>query len=159
VRVSWAAGRGHWLLARRYISGPTEIAYYVCYGPRSIRLIDLAKVAGSRWRIEECFQQAKNEAGLDHYQVRTWRAWYAHITLAMAAHAWLSRGQNPCHKRGTGTGHEMMIGYTVPEIRRLLLSLAFTSLHPPDRVWAWSRWRRRRQHQARISHYRRRGYP
>jgi SRSO17 transposase len=46
-------------------------------------------VAGSRWAIEECFQQAKNDAGLDHYQVRDWRAWYAHITLSMAAHAWL----------------------------------------------------------------------
>ncbi|SFB39588.1 hypothetical protein SAMN05216266_14225, partial [Amycolatopsis marina] len=43
-----------------------------------------------RWRIEECFQQAKNEAGLDHYQVRSWRAWYAHITLSMLAHAWLA---------------------------------------------------------------------
>ena len=43
----------------------------------------------SRWRIEECFQQAKNEAGLDHYQVRSWRAWYAHITLSMLALAWL----------------------------------------------------------------------
>ena len=51
---------------------------------------DLAWIAGSRWRIEECFQQAKNEAGLDEYQVRTWRAWYAHITLAMLAHAWLA---------------------------------------------------------------------
>src|SRR6185503_14075974 len=85
VRVMWAPGRGHWLLARRSISDPTEIAYYVCYGPRSTRLLDLAKVAGSRWRIEECFQQAKNDAGLDHYQVRTWRAWYAHITLSMLA--------------------------------------------------------------------------
>jgi SRSO17 transposase len=53
-------------------------------------LVDLAWIAGARWRIEECFQQAKNEAGLDHYQVRSWRAWYAHITLAMLAHAWLA---------------------------------------------------------------------
>ena len=52
-------------------------------------MLDLACIAGSRWRIEECFQQAKNEAGLDHYQVRSWRAWYAHITLSMLALAWL----------------------------------------------------------------------
>jgi SRSO17 transposase len=51
---------------------------------------DLAWTAGSRWRIEECFQQAKNEAGLGHYQVRSWRAWYAHITLSMLALAWLA---------------------------------------------------------------------
>jgi SRSO17 transposase len=90
IRIGWARGRGHWLLARRSISDPTEIAYYVCYGPRRSSLADLAWIAGARWRIEECFQQAKNEAGLDHYQVRSWRAWYAHITLSMLAHAWLA---------------------------------------------------------------------
>ena len=58
--------------------------------PAARRLLDLAWIAGTRWRIEECFQQAKNEAGLDHYQVRSWRAWYAHITLSMLAHAWLA---------------------------------------------------------------------
>lgn len=87
---TWARGRGHWLLARRSISDPTEISYYLCYGPHSARLVDLAWTAGSRWHIEEAFQQAKNEAGLDHYQVRTWRAWYAHITLSMLALAWLA---------------------------------------------------------------------
>jgi SRSO17 transposase len=90
IRIGWRAGRGHWLLARRSISEPTEIAYYVCYGPRRSGLHDLAWIAGSRWRIEECFQQAKNEAGLDEYQVRSWRAWHAHITLAMLAQAWLA---------------------------------------------------------------------
>ena len=90
IRIAWAAGRGHWLLARRSISDPTEIAYYICYGPRRASLLDLAWIAGSRWRVEECFQQAKNEAGLDHYQVRSWRAWYAHITLSMLALAWLA---------------------------------------------------------------------
>lgn len=86
----WCGGRGHWVLARRSISDPTEIAYYVCYGPARSRLVDLAWTAGSRWHIEEAFQQAKNEAGLDHYQVRSWRAWYAHITLSMLALAWLA---------------------------------------------------------------------
>jgi SRSO17 transposase len=83
-------GRGHWLLARRSLTDPDDIAYYACYGPGRSRLIDLAWIAGSRWHVEECFQQAKNEAGLDHYQVRTWRAWYAHITLSMLALAWLA---------------------------------------------------------------------
>ncbi len=90
VRICWRPGRGHWLLVRRSISDPAEIAYYVCYGPRRSTLVDLAWTAGSRWHVEECFQQAKNEAGLDHYQVRSWRAWYAHITLSMLALAWLA---------------------------------------------------------------------
>jgi SRSO17 transposase len=91
VRTSaWRPGRGHWLLARRSLKDPGDIAYYACYGPRRSRLADLAWTAGSRWHIEECFQQAKNEAGLDHYQVRSWRAWHAHITLSMLALAWLA---------------------------------------------------------------------
>jgi SRSO17 transposase len=94
ICTQWRAGRGHWLLARRSLSpnskGEHEIAYYVCFGPRRSTLVDLAWVAGTRWHIEECFQQAKNEAGLDHYQARSWRAWYAHITLSMLALAWLA---------------------------------------------------------------------
>lgn len=43
-----------------------------------------------QWRTEECFQTAKGECGLDHYQVRLYRAWYRHITLAMAALAYLT---------------------------------------------------------------------
>jgi SRSO17 transposase len=90
VRTRWRPGRGHWLLARRSISEPAEIAYYACYGPRRSSVADLAWTAGSRWHIEECFQQAKGETGLDHYQVRSWRAWHAHITLSMLALAWLA---------------------------------------------------------------------
>jgi SRSO17 transposase len=87
---AWRPGRGHWLLARRSLKDPGEIAYYACYGPRRSTVADLAWTAGSRWHAEECFQQAKGEAGLDHYQVRSWRAWHAHITLSMLALAWLT---------------------------------------------------------------------
>jgi SRSO17 transposase len=80
---------GHWLLARRSVSDPTEIAYYICFGPAGTDLRELVRVAGSRWAIEESFQTAKNETGLDHYQVRRYEAWYRHITLSMAAAAFL----------------------------------------------------------------------
>jgi SRSO17 transposase len=88
------AGWARWALARRTI--PTtpgeepELAYYVCAGPADTTLQQLITVAGGRWRIEECFQAAKNEAGLDSYQIRDYTAWYRHITLAMLAHAYLS---------------------------------------------------------------------
>ena len=52
-----------------------------------------------------------------------------------------------------------MIGYTVPEIRRLLAALIVRLYQPEHHIWWWSDWRRRRQHQARLSHYKRRGYP
>ena len=119
-------------------------------------MVDLAWIAGSRWHIEECFQQAKGEAGLDHCQVRSRRAWYAHITLSMLA---LAGGQRvPGQKRGVGTSDPGMIGYTLPEIRKLLIGLIQARSPNPDGVWSWSRWRRRRQYQARLCHYRRRGY-
>jgi SRSO17 transposase len=101
VRTGRKRGRGHWLLARRSLSDPAEIAYYACYGPRRSSTADLAWIAGSRWHIEECFQQAKNEAGLDQYQVRTWRAWYAHITLSMLALAWLAASKAQAQKKGS----------------------------------------------------------
>jgi SRSO17 transposase len=88
------AGWARWLLARRTIpkgaDEPAELAYYVCAGPTETPLEQLITVAGSRWRVEECFQAAKNEAGLASYQVRDYTAWYRHITLAMLAHAYLS---------------------------------------------------------------------
>jgi SRSO17 transposase len=90
IRRDFGTGRRGWVLARRSIADPTEVAYYVCYGPRGTRLRELVRVAGSRWSVEETFQTAKNEAGLDHYQVRRYRAWYAHITLSMAATAFLA---------------------------------------------------------------------
>jgi SRSO17 transposase len=88
------SGWARWVLARRGI--PTdpgeepELAFYVCAGPADTTLEQLIAVAGGRWRIEECFQAAKNEAGLASYQVRNYTAWYRHITLAMLAHAYLS---------------------------------------------------------------------
>jgi SRSO17 transposase len=89
IRRPFPHGRRGWVLARRSSSDPTEIAYYVCFGPRGTRLRELVRVAGTRWAIEESFQTAKNEVGLDQYQVRRYDAWYAHITLAMAAAAFL----------------------------------------------------------------------
>ncbi|MEU1827557.1 IS701 family transposase [Streptomyces abikoensis] len=90
IRIWWENGHGHWVLARRSLKDPADIAYYVCYGPVGTRLKDLVRVAGARWAVEECFQTAKGECGLDHYQVRLYHAWYRHITLAMAALAALT---------------------------------------------------------------------
>ncbi|PRY19083.1 IS701 family transposase [Pseudosporangium ferrugineum] len=88
IRTTFPHDRRGWVLARRSVS-TGEIAYYRCFGRRGTRLRDLVRIAGARWAIEESFQTAKNEVGLDQYQVRRYDAWYAHITLAMAAAAFL----------------------------------------------------------------------
>ncbi|GAC1503885.1 MAG: IS701 family transposase [Pseudarthrobacter sp.] len=80
----------HWLLARRSLKDPTDLAYFICFTPENVALIELARVAGARWAIEETFQTSKGETGLDHYQVRQYTGWYRHITLSMFAHAFLS---------------------------------------------------------------------
>ncbi|MGH3288604.1 MAG: IS701 family transposase [Streptosporangiaceae bacterium] len=82
------------LMVRRSLQpgekGGLELAFYRCYSPDPVTLAELAAVAGARWGIEDCFAEAKNEAGLDHYQVRRYRAWYRHVTLSMLAHALLA---------------------------------------------------------------------
>ncbi|MEV5237345.1 IS701 family transposase [Streptomyces pseudogriseolus] len=70
-----------WVMARRSLSDPEEVAYYLAYAPVGVKIAELAQVAGSRWSIEECFQAAKNECGLDRYEVRRYPGWYRHITL------------------------------------------------------------------------------
>nr|WP_107439858.1 IS701 family transposase [Streptomyces sp. NRRL F-5065] len=82
--------RMRWALARRSVSKPDEIAYYLAYTPLQVTVQELVRVAGARWAIEECFQAAKNECGLDQYEVRRYVGWYRHITLAMLAHAFLA---------------------------------------------------------------------
>jgi SRSO17 transposase len=79
-----------WLLVRRSITDPDELAYYLCFGPAGTTIDELVRVVGARWAIQECFQAAKNEVGLDQYQVRRYDGWHRHITLAMLAHAYLA---------------------------------------------------------------------
>lgn len=80
----------HLLLVRRSVSKPGELAYYICHTRAPVPLAELVRVAGSRWGVEESFQFAKNETGLDHYQVRKYQAWYRHITLSMLSAAFLA---------------------------------------------------------------------
>jgi SRSO17 transposase len=80
----------HWLLIRRSISDPKDMAFYVTFGPHTRELKELAAVAGLRWTVEECFQSAKGECGLDHCEARSWHAWHRHMTLSMLALAFLA---------------------------------------------------------------------
>jgi SRSO17 transposase len=99
----------HRLLVRRPLvpdeKGDLELAFFRCWSPRPVTLSELAAVAGARWGVEDCFAEAKNEAGLDHYQVRKYRAWYRHVTLSMLAHAFLAvtaRASRPAAPPATG---------------------------------------------------------
>jgi SRSO17 transposase len=102
VRPGWP-GRGFWLLVRRRLSDG-ELAFYACFGPAPTTLAELVRVAGVRWAVEECFQAAKDQVGLDHYQVRRYDAWYRHTTLTMVALGFLAAVRAHAARAGTGGG-------------------------------------------------------
>lgn len=83
------AGWGRWVLVRRSISNPAELAYYVVFGRAGTTRAEAVRVAGTRWAVEETIKTSKGEVGLDHYEVRHWTPWYRYITLALLAHAYL----------------------------------------------------------------------
>lgn len=84
---------------------------------------ELVRIAGTRWAIEECFQAARNECGLDQYEVRRYVGWYRHITLAMLTQpSWPTR-RTRSRERGRHRWDTGAIEFTVTEVRRLLASL------------------------------------
>ena len=163
------------LLIRRSISDPSEIAYFYAYAPEGCvcSLTDLVKVAGTRWKVEDDFQDCKSTIGLDQTQVRLYRAWKRHVTLAMAALAFLAvlaaieKAAHPApvlpHDPDQAPPADCgTIALTVPEAQRLFhlsmmlrrdlshgTALAQVALH-----LGWSDWRRRHQARARWHHYR-----
>ena len=79
-----------YLLVRRSIEKPEEVAFYRVFCKADTSLSEMVHVAGQRWSVEQCFQLAKGETGLDQYEVRKWKGWYRHITLSMLALAFLA---------------------------------------------------------------------
>ena len=145
-------GHHHLLIRRNDRTG--ELAYLRCYSPHPVPLRTLVTVAGQRWRIEESFQAAKGLTGLDQHQVRRWTSWHRWTTLSMLAHAFLAVATaTERDTRPTPTG---LITLTVNEFRRLFDALLLAAKHTVTRLLRWSPWRRRHQHRARQSHYRRR---
>jgi SRSO17 transposase len=145
-------GVHHLLIRRNDATG--EHAYLRCYSPRPVPLHTLVTVAGQRWRIEESFQAAKGLVGLDKHQVRRWNSWHRWTTLAMLAHAFLAVAT--AIERDTTPTPAGLIALTVNEFRRLFDALLLTAHQTITSLLAWSRWRRRHQHRARLSHYKRR---
>lgn len=148
---------GHeWIMVRRNDS-TGELAYYRCWSPDPVPLTTLVRVAGRRWTIEESFQAAKGQAGLDEHQVRTWTSWRRWVILSMLAMAFLA--VTAANERDGTPTPPGLIPFTLNEIRRLFdkLVLARTATH--DTIWAWSLWRRKHQSTARHYHYQRRSEP
>lgn len=93
IELPWTRGPGweRWILIRRSRQDPTRRAYYFAYSPAGTTLAELAGAAGLRWTIEECFQRAKNDLGLDHCEARSWHGWHRHMSLVMVTAAFLAK--------------------------------------------------------------------
>ena len=134
---SWAwipitGSTGHaWVLLRRNDT-TGEIAYYRTFSPRPVPLPTLVKVAGQRWRVEECFQTSKGLTGLDQHQVRRWTSWHRWVTLAMLAHAFLT--VITAEERAARPAPDGLIPITVNELRRLFDALLLRPNHTPQRL-------------------------
>jgi SRSO17 transposase len=71
-----------------------EVAYFLCHTDPDATLAALVAAAGQRWMVEESFQVAKGQVGLDEHEVRKWCSWYRHTTVCMLAMAFLVAVRN-----------------------------------------------------------------
>jgi SRSO17 transposase len=177
---AWAATASprHWVLIRRSMGDPADLAFYYCHAPagRPASLPALIKVAGKRWPVEECLQQGKGQAGLDQHQVRTWHSFHRHTVLSMCAQAllavaaarpaspagapaaaslaaqpaaWRDTGKLPASANDQPPGDDPgLVKVSVPEARRLL-RLATAPMTRAARDLGCAWSRWRRRHQAR----------
>ncbi|SCF16250.1 DDE superfamily endonuclease [Micromonospora matsumotoense] len=145
-------GGRHSLLIRRNIT-TGELAFYRCWTPRPATLAQLVRVAGIRWSIEESFQAAKSQVGLDQHQVRRWDSWHRFTTLALAALAVLAICAADAAENPADTG---LIKLTVNEVRRLINVCIIRTINDLAHRLHWSGWRRRHQARARRAHHTRR---
>jgi hypothetical protein len=153
----------HWLLVRRSIADPEDLAYFVVFGPAGLRLLDLARVAGRRWLVEECFEAAK-QAGRQRRPgpVRLRGAELARLAPARhAGHAGAGPPRRPAGEAERGQGGrraarqlQLLVPFSVPEVRRLIARLVLGRAPPsPPFVLAWSFWRRAHRAAAQAFHW------
>jgi SRSO17 transposase len=82
-----ATGQLRWVLELYSRARLPTYTHYRAYGPRKTSLAELVSVLAERWTAQEGLERAKDEVGLDQYEVRRWDAWHRHITLSLLAHA------------------------------------------------------------------------
>ncbi|RZU74913.1 SRSO17 transposase [Micromonospora kangleipakensis] len=144
---------GHHSLLIRRNTTTGELAFYRCWTPQPATLAQLIRVAGIRWTVEEAFQAAKGQVGLDQHQVRRWDSWHRFTTLALAALAVLAICAADAADEPPQSG---LIKLTVNEVRRLINTCTIRPIHELAHRLRWSQWRRRHQARARQAHYKRR---
>jgi SRSO17 transposase len=150
----------HWLLVRRCLDDPDELAYYLVFAPPATSLQEMVWAIGKRWHIEEDLKATK-ALGLDQYEVRSYVGWYRHSTLVLLAYAFLVaiRVHDKSHlpvdvSPGQADCPQPLLPLTTSEIRHLMARLFFPLPSHATRIRAWSAWRRHHQYWASQYHTR-----
>ena len=78
-----------WLLIRRTLDEKPQYSFFISNASTSTRLKTLVWLSGLRWAIEQCFEESKNDLGMDHYEVRKFTGWHHHMLTCMLAHFFL----------------------------------------------------------------------
>ena len=108
IALPWVVNGGfeRWVLIRRNRRDRQDRAYYLVFARSGAGLAELAGAAGLRWTIEECFQRAKEELGLDHCEARSWHGWHRHMSLCMAGLAFLAGLSAQLRRSASGKPNE-----------------------------------------------------
>ncbi len=133
-------------MLRRNLDG-SEARSYLSNAPAATSVWTLGSVGAQRWPIESEFQTEKGETGLAEYEVRSWRGWHRHITLALLAGAFLLQVQQEW-------------GEKMPQVTRQQISRVLRELLP-HRTWSrvellqWLRAMQARNERVKRSHIKR----
>jgi SRSO17 transposase len=158
VQAGTLDGR-HWLVVRRCLDDPHELAYYLVWAPPETPLPTMVQAIGGRWRIEEDLEATK-ALGLDHYEVRSYLGWYRHLTLVLLAYAFLV--DITVHRHLTTAARQEsvacppLIALSTSEARHLLAHLFWPAPTSAPLICQWSLFRRTHQYWAGYYHRRRR---
>ena len=109
VNVATSRKKSQWvqeqLLVVETLDG-SQRWYCLARPTREVELAEMVRQAGLRHRIEEVFEEAKGEVGLDHFEVRSWHGWYHHMTLAQISHWFLVREKRRLGEKSTRHHHQ-----------------------------------------------------
>ncbi|WP_308163785.1 transposase [Bradyrhizobium sp. SRL28] len=149
------------MIRRRIADG--DLAFFTTWCPTGTSIETLVAVEGHRWAIEDSFETAKNEFGLDHNESRSWHGWHRHVSLVMLAFAMMAvirhranpppqKNETPNYGKNQSIAIPSLIRWSIQEVRRIAIRLARKRIQPAH-VIAWSLWRRAHQATAQRAHF------
>lgn len=130
-----------------------DLAFFSTWCPQGTSIETLVTVEGHRWAIEDSFETAKNELGLDHNETRSWHGWHRYVSLVMLAFAMMATIRHHANAAPppNDASHPPLIRWSIQEISRVATRLSLRQIQPAH-IIAWSLWRRAHQAAGQQAH-------